>query len=869
MPRLERSNFSAGEISPWLHASSKLDRYVNGVKTARNMVIQSEAGLTRRPGTRYVLPLKTQSQVGALIPFRYSGSDSYTLVLNGGAIRFLRAGGFVVSGPSPYEVAMPWAAADLDNLRWAQDGSTVWLTCPGFEPRMLVRGASHTDWTLSTYRPSNGPVKTQNLDTAKTIIASAVSGTGIALVGVGTPFAAGHVGSVWRLDESDLSLIANWKASEAITVPTTSVALGGSTNFGDMTSLANAWDGNVATDAVKINTMLAYIGKTLAAPSTVFSARVRGMITAKLALTINLYGKSGTAPANASDGTLLATVTQTVPLGTLFDITLTTNNFLLAFDHLFISLATPILRDTHVYEIDLQCFSASGVPLLRRYNGNVYQAIAGTTTGLTPPTHDSGDVLSETGGAMWRFWHGPSGFVRITAVADATHATADVIMRLPDSVAARPTYRWFEGAWNGIDGWPELVLLTDRGLFFGRGPDWWMTTVNALDDIEQTTLDDSALSERLRARDGALPTIQWALDNGVLVLGLRDGEVIVRAPTTFEALTPTNVRAPPASREGSAAHVPAALEGGAVFIGRSRQRLHYASFDADTQKLEPVHVSKSGRHLLKGKAAYLAWQPDPYRVLWVACQDGTLVGVTLWIEEKMLGLHGHPLTNGAVEAIKSIASSDEGVSDVYMIVRRTINGATCRYVEQLGPYFEAAVGQTDAAGAWYFDCALAYAGAATATIAGLDHLEGQVVGVLGDKAGHPRCTVTGGAITLERAVTAAVIGLPIDARVVDLPRNIIGVAATTKGQKKRATHAILELVETIGGTMSTNGGREEPLELTGAANYGSAPQLFSGSKRRQMRGPIAEEAEISVIASEGFPLTLTGLTPDFDVVEDS
>lgn len=861
--RPERQNFSAGELSPWRRSASQHASYQNGLATCRNFVVNAETNVTRRPGTKFIRALKTESELGRLLRFRYSGSDSYHLILNGGAIRFLRAGGIVLNAGNPYEVAMPWAAADLENVRIAQEGSTAWIVCRGHEPRTLTRGSSHTDWTLATYRPTGGPVKTQNLDTAKTISPNGRTGS-VTLNGVGTNFQAGHVGSVWKLAESDLSLTPNWKASETISLPIEN--LGAGTNIGDFTNLANAFDGNIGTAATKTGTT-GYVGRTYSPASTIYQMRVRGSRSGGSPGTVKLYGKVGAAPANATDGTELGSI----PLGDegAFDFTITASNYFTAYDHIWIAYSVASSITFSITELNPTRFTSGSLPILRRYNGNVYEAIAGTNTGVAPPTHTEGDVLSEQGGTVWHYRHGAYGMVRIDTVSSAILATGTVLKTLPDSVTSRATYRWSEGAWNGIDGWPEQVLLIDRGLFFGRGRDWWMTSVANPSDLEVTDIpEESAIAQTLRSRNGGLPSIEWALDNGVIVLGLRDGEVLLRAAAALEPLTTTNVRAPAVSGKGSAAHIPAALEGGVVWIHRSRQRLYFTAFDQDTQKLEPVNVSKHGRHLLKAKAAALAWQQDPHGVLWIACQDGSLAGLTLNIEDKILAMHSHPMANAIVEDISAMPSSDEAVSDVVMIVRRTINGATHRYVEMLGSYFEAASGQTDAAGAWFFDSALEYSGGATGTITGLSHLEGQEVGILANKCAHARKTVTGAAVTLDRSdVTHAIVGLPIDARIVDLPRNAVADAQTTKGKQKTATHAVLDLVETIGGSMSVNGGRAEQLELTGAS-VAAAPPLFSGSKRRQMKGRIDSEAAITITAAEGFPMTVAAFTPDLEVIED-
>src|SRR4051794_39244767 len=110
----ERYTFAAGEVGRKLRARQDLARYQIGVAACENMVALIEGGLTRRPGFQFVLELKDQNVTGALIPFRYSGTDSYMLVINGGKARVLRNGGFVTTGGgSPYEFDVPWTDADI------------------------------------------------------------------------------------------------------------------------------------------------------------------------------------------------------------------------------------------------------------------------------------------------------------------------------------------------------------------------------------------------------------------------------------------------------------------------------------------------------------------------------------------------------------------------------------------------------------------------------------------------------------------------------------------------------------------------------------------------------------------------------------
>jgi hypothetical protein len=147
------------------------------------------------------------------VPFRRSTTDYLMLVINGGKARFVRDGGFVQNpDTSPFELTLPFVEADLPNIRAAATGNDIYVV-DGTRYIKITRSADLT-WSYATVSPTGGPVDTQNLDVAKTIQASAATGTGITLTGVGHMFKASHVGQVFRLDDRDLSLTPEWAALE-------------------------------------------------------------------------------------------------------------------------------------------------------------------------------------------------------------------------------------------------------------------------------------------------------------------------------------------------------------------------------------------------------------------------------------------------------------------------------------------------------------------------------------------------------------------------------------------------------------------------------------------------------------------------------
>ncbi|MFA6051567.1 MAG: hypothetical protein WC762_03155 [Methylobacter sp.] len=152
----------------------------------------------------------------------------------------------------------------------------------------------------------------------------------------------------------------------------------------------------------------------------------------------------------------------------------------------------------------------------------------------------------------------------------------------------------------------------------------------------------------------------------------------------------------------------------------------------------------------------------PTPVMWAINSTGALLGLTYVPDQEVSAWHKHDTTNGLFESCITVTENNADV--LYVIVNRTINGQAKRYIECLHTRKFA-----DVKDAFFVDCGLTYSGAATSTISGLGHLEGQTVSILGDGLVMPQQVVTSGAITLPYAVSKAHVGLPIIADVIPPP----------------------------------------------------------------------------------------------------
>lgn len=656
--------------------------------------------------------------------------------------------GISVESSGTLDLPTPWVAADLSKIRYDQSGDIVFVAAAGYAQRKIER-RDNNSWSVVLYLADDGPFKTQNFERSRTISASAAAGS-ISLTGINTAFAAADVGALLRLDETEFSLTANWKASESLTIPTEALPVSG-TKIGDMTNLANAFDGNAATSATK-TAASGYIGVNMATPSAVYS--VSGTIPSGLAVAFNfnstLYGKVGGAPASATDGTPLGMWNGTY-FGVALSFGMSSSNTSTTWDYTWVAYTLSTSVALSISEITGLRFTAGGTPLLRRYNGNVYQAISGTTSGVNPPTHLSGDLLSETGGTVWRFIHGLFGVVRITAVASATSASADVLSTLPASIAARPTWSWAQGDWNSADGFPTEVRFFEGRLWWFRGDKRWASVSDDYSNFGSSVEGDAATINRTFG-SGPVDRINFALDLTRLIIGREMSIDPVRSSSFEEPLTPTNNTAKSCATKGAAA-LPALKVGGrGVYVEKSGRKVYELVYQVQAGDYVGHDLTRLNLDIGAQGFVSLAVREQVETELHFVRGDGQ-DAILLHEPDEEIACWWRLMTLGVIERVVVLPASQE--DSVYYVVKRTINGSTKRFWEKQAKRSECVGGTT----CKLADAHLVISQASSTTISGLSHLEGEAVVVWGNGKDLGSYTVAAGAITVSEAVTSAIVGL--------------------------------------------------------------------------------------------------------------
>ena len=196
-----QTNFSVGELDPLLKSRIDLQQYYNALQTANNVFIQPQGGIKRRDGLKYLaeLPSAANPQDGIrCIPFEYSTSDSYMLVMVNQRIYIFKNKALITNingSGNDYFGVTALTSAVIPNINYAQFGDTIIFTHNDLQPVRIVRGANDATWTASYISFSNIPVAAFTLSVSNpsaSITPSATSGN-ITLTASSGVFTSGYV----------------------------------------------------------------------------------------------------------------------------------------------------------------------------------------------------------------------------------------------------------------------------------------------------------------------------------------------------------------------------------------------------------------------------------------------------------------------------------------------------------------------------------------------------------------------------------------------------------------------------------------------------------------------------------------------------
>lgn len=379
-----------------------------------------------------------------------------------------------------------------------------------------------------------------------------------------------------------------------------------------------------------------------------------------------------------------------------------------------------------------------------------------------------------------------TGVARITAVASGTSASAVVLRDLGGTAA---TEIWAEGAWSDRRGWPTAVAVYEGRLWWAGRSRIWGSVSDVFDSFDPDFEGDAGPIDRFIG-EGPVDQVHWLLPVLRLLVGGDAAEHSIRSTSFDEPITPTNFNSKKPSTQGSAPVEVAEVDGRGYFVQRSGLRVYEMNFDASRSDYLSDDMTALIPEIGETGFVRMAVQRQPDTRLICVRTDGTAAMLVRDPAESVKGWIDIE-TDGKVEDVVVLPGDIE--DRVFFMVRRSLATGQRRCHELMAREDQCRGGAQSLCA----DSHIAFSGA-SATITGLDHLEGLSVVVWADGADAGTFTVSGGAITLPAVANNACVGLGYVAEFKSAkpaPEMRLGTALT---QRKRMDHVGLVLADAAG-----------------------------------------------------------------------
>jgi hypothetical protein len=631
---LLQSSFSRGEVSPELYGRVDIAAYQSALRTLRNFIVRPTGGVSNRAGWQFIDESPSSGNYSCvLIPFEYSGEASgYLLEFYSAHVRVYLEGEPVAT------VAAPYGGSDATILRFTQSVDVLTLFHPNF-PIHELRRTGPTTFSLGAVDVTDGPFLDENVDDSIVVYASANAGT-VTLTATGDIFRPEHVGSLFRLDEQDLSNIVPWEAAGVLANENEEV-------FGRL----RRSDG-----------------------------KVYRVVTSGVTPTGKDWFLGNTPPAHTkgvrSDGQQVGTGGNKV--GVDFEYVHSSYGVVRITGYISPTQVTATVLSTLLPDSVVGGVDTINGPWAITGDGSTTSILA---TGATSPNRNDYEVTFDgviqspllfdvdiSGPEFIRFYAAPANGIAVSARQIGGGGRTNI---------------WAFGAWSDDQGYPSVGTYYGDRLVMAATPAQpqteWASRIGKYHEFGPSvpSVDSDPITQTLNARQ----------INSIRELVPQDQLISITAsaswasPQRGQAWTPETIGFSPQSFFGCAPIRSVQTGEATLFVEKNQTRIRDLQYSFEADKFTGAELTVLSRHLFSrsNPIVDMDYQNDPGGILWPIRLDGTWTSCTYLKEQQVIGWARHD-TQGFLERVCCV---NEGGRDVlYGLMRRTVGGVTKRYIER-------------------------------------------------------------------------------------------------------------------------------------------------------------------------------------------
>lgn len=439
--------------------------------------------------------------------------------------------------------------------------------------------------------------------------------------------------------------------------------------------------------------------------------------------------------------------------------------------------------------------------------------------------------------------------------------------------------------------------------FLGSNITVWPSKTGDYENFKEGTKDDDSFSLVIPSQN----EIRWLGALESLLLGTAGDEWKIGSNKLETPLTPTNFAVKQQSEHGSNQVQPMKINASLLFVNYVSRKLREMTYV--DPKYDSPDMTALAEHITYSGITSIARQKNPDSILWFTLGDGSLISMTYERDQNVIAWSKHPMTDAFVQSVCVVPEATEDA--VYISVQRTLDGeqvyygdepvyygdepvyigiGTVTYIEKMAPrvfteltdahFIDCGI-SFETSGAWVDEPVLYgteavyygtepvvysvfYTTAATSTITGLDHLNGETVQVLGDGVALDNEVVSDGKITPHlNGVVTSVFKAHVGRQNTPMIQPMRIVLGDSMGSITHVSELVISLLET--GSLKYGKKTTEMIEadLTDPrwTNTCTKAGLFTGEIVVSMPGGFDVLNPIFISTDKPLPLTVRAIVP--------
>lgn len=373
-------------------------------------------------------------------------------------------------------------------------------------------------------------------------------------------------------------------------------------------------------------------------------------------------------------------------------------------------------------------------------------------------------------------------------------------------------------------------------------------------------LDDDAMEVTLSGRQGN--SIEFVVPRRSLWIGTAGGEWTLTG-SSGNPLSPENVKATHEGTCGASSTRPEAVGFATLYVQRAGRKIREMSYRFESDAYVSKDLTILSEHITEGGLTGLAYVQEPDSILYGVRSDGALVALT-YVPDQEVAAWSRILTDGVVEQAASVYDPVRRRDELWIVVSRTVNGESLRYVEYLEGEFNGRIEH-----AFYVDSGVTWEGEPSDTLPILPHLAGRTVSVLADGAVQSDRQVSpDGTLFLDRPASVVHAGLPYRSRLQPMRLDSGSRRGTAQTKKKRITKVAARFHDTLGGRIGPDETRLEPVYFRSPATpMGRAPGPFRGDKIVNFPNGWDRDGLLTIVQEQPLPMSVLLIVPQVIVNE--